>query len=198
MKLLKVFGVLFLAVLVVFFGVEYFLGDHAGKNDGEAVVYYQERVKQLENDLATLKSEEYVSRTAYQKRIAELEGLLAGSQREYTYETNEGKVTVTQYNGVAKNVSVPSVIDGKPVVAIGREAFRNTGVESVILPDSVERIGWFAFWGCRHLGKITISSGVKNIDYGAFEGCPSLIIVCEKESFAEQYAKSYGIRTEQK
>lgn len=198
MKLLKVFGVLFLAVLVVFFGTEYFLGDHAGKNDGEAVVYYQERVKQLENDLAMLKSEKYASKTAYQKRIAELEGLLAGSQGEYTYEINEDKVTVTQYKGTAKNVSVPSVIDGKPVVVIGREAFRNTGVESVILPDSVETIGWFAFWGCHRLGKITISSGVKKIDYGAFEGCPSLTIICEKESFAEKYAKSYGIRTEQK
>lgn len=196
MKLFKVFGVLFLAALAVFFGTDYFLGDDAGKANGEVVIYYQERVKTLESDLANLKSEGYASAAVYRNRITELEELLAGTRGEYTYETNGETVTITQYTGIEKNVSLPSVIDGNQVVEIGKEAFRNTEIESVILPVGIQSVGWFSFSGCRGLKRITIPPSVTSIGYGAFDGCSSITIVCKKGSFAEKYALSYGLHTE--
>lgn len=47
-------------------------------------------------------------------------------------------------------------------------------IKSVILPESLEYIGWNAFKKCDKLEEITINSNIKNIGYNAFEGCTSL------------------------
>ena len=47
-------------------------------------------------------------------------------------------------------------------------------IKSVILPESLEYIGWNAFKKCDKLEEITINSNIENIGYNAFEGCTSL------------------------
>ena len=44
----------------------------------------------------------------------------------------------------------------------------------LIIPDSVEKIGDFAFSYCNNLKEVVIPDGVERIGYKAFEGCKEL------------------------
>lgn len=115
-------------------------------------------------------------------------------ESKYTYEIQHGEVTVTGYVGNDPIATIPSVIESCPVTAIGEGAFRGCAVTSVTLPNSVQKIGWFAFADCAALSEIIIPASVKSIGYGAFDGCsPSLSVNCVKGSYAESYATSWGM-----
>ena len=47
-------------------------------------------------------------------------------------------------------------------------------VESVKLPDTMEEVGRYIFYGCRNLKSLWFSDRLKNIGSGAFTGCRSL------------------------
>ncbi len=185
-------GIVFLAFLLLVFGFKVLDGDKG--EEVKSALYYKERAEALEREIAALRRDQYTALAAYREQVEELEEELAKSKGEYLYTVEDGEVTLTGYSGKEKNVTLPSAIDGLPVTVIGKEAFKNTAVESVILPGSIRKIDWFAFYGCRNLGSIAIPRSVEKIEYGCFDGCPSLSVYCEKGSFAEQYAKSYGLR----
>ncbi|OUO28827.1 leucine-rich repeat protein [Eubacterium sp. An3] len=67
----------------------------------------------------------------------------------FTYTTDDdGNATITGYTGCASALVIPSEIDGHTVVAIGNRAFENRGeLYSVVIPDTVTRIGDYAFAG---------------------------------------------------
>lgn len=196
MKFCKLFIFLLFAGAAVFFGVSYFSEKEVPVDNADAVAYYRERSEVLEEELAVLRAESYKAELAYRSTISELESALVESRGEYIYEKTEGGVVLTGYQGMKKTVEIPSTLDGFCVVGIGREAFRNSSVESVILPVGVKKIDWFAFSGCSVLSRVTIPPSVTVIEYGAFDGCPSLVIYCNKDSFADKYASSYGMRVE--
>ena len=47
-------------------------------------------------------------------------------------------------------------------------------IKSIIIPNSVEKIGYYAFYRCKSLESITIPNSVKEIGVSAFEWCVSL------------------------
>ena len=113
---------------------------------------------------------------------------------EFEYIKENGGITITKYIGKQTNVQIPNNIEQLPVLKIGENAFADTKVKSITIPSSCTEIDWFAFYGCYALSTVYISSNVKTIGYGAFESCSkSLTIYCEKNSFAEKYAQSFGI-----
>lgn len=67
----------------------------------------------------------------------------------FTYTTDDdGNATITGYTGCASALVIPSEIDGHTVVGIGNRAFENRGeLYSVVIPDTVTRIGYYAFAG---------------------------------------------------
>ena len=67
----------------------------------------------------------------------------------------------------------------------------------VIIPNSVNKIGDYAFAGCTSLKSITIPSSVKSIGEGVFDRCSEeLVIKCYRNSIAEIYARENNIRYE--
>lgn len=113
---------------------------------------------------------------------------------EYKYTTSNGEVTITEYTGSSLDVAIPSFINGNPVTCIGEEAFKGKQIRSVVIPSGVKKIDWFAFSGCTVLELITIPSSVISVQYAAFDLCPkSLVIKCNKGSYIEAYAKSWGM-----
>ena len=169
------------------------------------LIYYEELVVDLQAELLNLKTELYASRVEYEARIAELEAQKAPSgggngssqaSADFQYTVTNGFATVTAYVGAETEVEIPATIDGYTVTAIGDRAFLDHfKLTSVTLPKTVTSIGWFAFSGCIALEQITVPAAVSSISYGAFQNCPSTMQMnCTSGSYAEQYARSYGIR----
>ena len=57
---------------------------------------------------------------------------------------------------------------GESIEEIGDYAFENTGVEELIVPDNITKIGGYAFYECNKLGKLKVSSKLKSMGNRAF------------------------------
>ena len=164
---------------------------------------YLTRIAELEALLEKEREEKYISDSAYEKKIEELEKELkadapihapTGSEKSiFHYQLQDGKATLTGYEGASPLVNIPSTLDGYPVVAIGDRAFEGTTPVAIMIPDGVTSIGWFAFYGCSGLTDVTIPASVTSIGYAVFDGCPHVTLICEPDSYAEQYAESFGL-----
>ena len=81
--------------------------------------------------------------------------------------------TITSYIGSAEYIVIPDTINVNGtdvrVTAIGANAFKNKGLKSVEIPNSVTGIGYTAFFG-NALTSVTIPTGVTTIGPGAFQG----------------------------
>ena len=166
--------------------------------------YYQTLVVELQKEIVSLKNKHASACVEYESRIEELEVALgvpeAAPSSDFEYSTKDGEITILAYVGSEKVVSVPDEIGGCPVTHIYDTAFENNlKVEKVILPQSLESIGWFAFRGCIALSEVEVPASVSKIEYGAFDNCSAnLTFVCQQGSYAEEYAQSYGYTTNQK
>ena len=113
---------------------------------------------------------------------------------DFKYIKENGGITITGYIGKQTSIKIPETIEQLPVLKIGEEAFANTKIKSITIPSSCKEIDWFAFYGCYALSSIHIGNEVTTIGYGAFDACSkSLTIHCNRNSYAQKYAQSFGI-----
>ena len=164
-------------------------------------------ISRLEEEIRLLRESLSLSEEDKKNQISalkqELEALKAqnaetSSQEEkdpqFTYDTVEGGILLTGFEGECRSLVVPCAIDGLPVVGISSYAFAQTSLESVIICDGVVSIDWFAFYGCTSLASVTLPKSIQTIGHAVFDGCsPNLTILCPDDSFAKSYCKSYGI-----
>lgn len=79
-----------------------------------------------------------------------------------------------------KEVTIPSLLNGKPVVAIGDNAFANDPVslcrviETLIMPDTIRQIGNFFFKGCIYIRRVKMPAKLEIIGHEAFRGASGL------------------------
>lgn len=78
-------------------------------------------------------------------------------------------VKLLKYNGSDENVVIPEDVN-----LIGEDAFADSAVRSVKIPDSVREIEGMAFYNCSNLERINIPSSVTMINNSAFFGCKNL------------------------
>lgn len=76
-------------------------------------------------------------------------------------------ITLTRYNGNAKNLVIPETIQGMPVEVIGG-FYQNNKIKSVVIPSSVKVIEPDAFLECESLEKVTLPEGLLCIGRSAF------------------------------
>lgn len=99
----------------------------------------------------------------------------------YTYTLDgDGNATVTGYNANPATLRIPAEIDGHTVIAIGKEAFKNKAMVTLILPDTVKTINQGAFYHCRNLRNVELSDTLEVMHHGAFEGTAIDSIVIPK------------------
>lgn len=104
-----------------------------------------------------------------------------------TYEVAD--TSTVHITGITDNTkaeyTIPSTVTNKgktyTVTAIGYEAFKESKLTSIILPESLITIGEDAFKYCRELARIEIPSKVETIEDGAFLCCSKLEAVTLKE-----------------
>lgn len=131
-----------------------------------------------------------------------------GSDYEYEYRLNSGKlnVTLTRYIGSDTKIVVPASVLGRSVTAIGSGTFKGkkliisvtisegiTEIENsaftrcsklfyVSIPGSVKSIGNCAFESCSGLNNVVLTEGLKTIGNFAFSGCSDLQAIMIPES----------------
>ena len=90
------------------------------------------------------------------------------------FEANSSGGYTVFNNGAYGNVEIPTEYKGLPVTEIGNFAFENaTGIENLIIPDSITRIGSSAFKGS-DIVLTTLPASIKTIDTSAFENCTGI------------------------
>ncbi len=97
----------------------------------------------------------------------------------------------------SKNVTIPDSYNGKPVKEIGAQAFSQSNIVSVIIPDTINSIGQAAFSQCTELVTIDLG-GTDDIGFGAFAGCTALaaIDLSEVSNIAHlAFSSCVGIKT---
>ena len=83
--------------------------------------------------------------------------------------------TMNYQTGLFATANVTSVQFGANVVAIPAMMFNgNTVLTSIVLPDTITKIGERAFMGCTNLESINIPAGVTEIPYATFKNCAKL------------------------
>lgn len=74
-----------------------------------------------------------------------------------------------------KQIVIPEQCNGSPVCEISGSAFcEYSNLSSIVMPDTIKKIGANAFYNCSSLTNITIPSSVISIGDGTFDGCSSL------------------------
>jgi hypothetical protein len=95
--------------------------------------------------------------------------LHAATSGDYEYAAINGEATITGYTGTAQALTVPTVLGGLPVTAIGSYAFDSSPtLTAVSIPDGVRYIASGAFGRCPNLASITVSPAHQ--DYASLGG----------------------------
>jgi hypothetical protein len=82
-----------------------------------------------------------------------------------------GKNAFDNYSNLTGNLTIPNTVE-----KIGEYAFRGCELQGdLIIPDSVYEIGAYAFQNCSFNGKLKISETMKIINVGTFQGCSGFI-----------------------
>ena len=119
---------------------------------------------------------------------------------EYMNESTELDIENLKESSPFYGCSIKEIFLGEGITSIGASSisygtFENCSeVESVIIPDTVSKIGTAAFKNCSSLETAVIPDSVTEIADDAFAGCGNLTILCFKNSYAHSYAQAQGIR----
>lgn len=133
--------------------------------------------------------------SAFQTALGEQSG-------DWTYSVENNQATITAYTGAGGAVTIPSEVNGIPVVQvgsgevpiqgwgygssitsisisqgisrIGRYAFYGSSITSVDIPNSVTDLGEYAFYSCTNLTALRIPNSVVRIGDGALCGLQEL------------------------
>lgn len=106
---------------------------------------------------------------------------VSGGEVYYTIEDSNGKIKeyttsdnkISDYSFV-KCKNLTKVILPSSVTALGRQAFCNTGLTEIEIPEGVVSLGYDCFGSCSSLQKITIASTVTTMSQGVFWECPKI------------------------
>lgn len=91
--------------------------------------------------------------------------------------------------------SLKTLVLPKTLKVIERSAFNYCiELEEVEIPENVSTLGARAFYDCRRLKKVFIGDNVRFIDKEAFANCPNVVIFCNKDSYAYEYARKNNLK----
>ena len=190
-----------LALLMILQGCASATGENGGNTTEDEKAA---RIAALEAELATMRARHDDEMRASAEEIKALKAeidRLTGKEIEpdggtmiFHYRVEKGGAVIVDFEGSATLVEIPTTLDGYPVTKIGERAFEgNTSLGAVVIPEGVLEIDWFAFYDCTSLFEVSVPSTVTKIGHAVFDGCKSISIACPSGSYAESYAKSYGI-----
>ena len=136
--------------------------------------------------------------TTFINGVAQDEVYTATVFKDWKYTVSDDKATIVETTQKSGSVTIPSKIDGFPVVELGDGLFAGcASLQDVVIPESVTNIGTGAFNGCAAMAAddgflvirgvlygyfgdnncVAVPDGVSAIDPKAFYGCDALTSV---------------------
>lgn len=97
----------------------------------------------------------------------------------------------TVYSGSPNLYSVAFEV-GSVCKSIGEDAFRDTKINSIVLPNSLEMIEDMAFQNCSNLTSIIIPMNVTTIGFCVFRGCSRMTIYCRRSEPASGFSAAWN------
>jgi len=95
--------------------------------------------------------------------------LNAQSEDDFEIRQNaDNTLTITGYKGTVRNIVIPDTLYGLKVTIIGRRAFMEKRITSVVIPETVITIQESAFDSNGQLSSVTLNNGLKIIESEAF------------------------------
>lgn len=110
----------------------------------------------------------------------EASGVSASSESNFEYQIDEaGNAVIIKYTGSETICHVPETLDGRTVVSVegnhSKSVFADcANLQYVLLPDTIQSIGQFAFSKCDSLTGVSLPESLTSIGFGAFKDCVSL------------------------
>lgn len=98
--------------------------------------------------------------------------ILKDGESEYVIEKSGSSGIIKAYLGNDTNLVVPDVVNGIVPTELGGNIFKNSNIESIVLPDTVTTISDNAFYNT-NLKSIT-ANGICNLNKRCFYGCEQL------------------------
>lgn len=104
------------------------------------------------------------------------------------YETEAITAEIFGVQGAVKAISLP-----QSVKSISDNAFEGWGIENIVIPASVERIGSNVFMDCKQLKSVAFEGTPKMFGCDTFDGCSSLesIVIGGQALSVEEFADQY-------
>ena len=112
--------------------------------------------------------------------------VICTSANRYSFVLNEEEdgYIITNYDGWSGKVKLPAKHKGRPVIAIGENAFANEEMHTVILSDSIKDVGYKAFFGCKNLVNIQLNDGLTALGVASLGECDALVSVTIPDSIS--------------
>ncbi len=98
--------------------------------------------------------------------------ILNDGESEYVIEKSGYSGIIKAYLGNETNLVVPDIVNGIVPTELGGSIFKNSNIESIVLPNTVTTIGDNAFYNTP-LKSIT-ANGIRNLNERSFYGCEQL------------------------
>ena len=86
-------------------------------------------------------------------------------------QTNQNELPQYMFCNLTK---IKKIILPTKITQIGRNAFENSGIDSIQIPNSVSAINFYAFSNCKNLTSVVLPDGLKYIDFSVFSDCAAL------------------------
>lgn len=91
----------------------------------------------------------------------------------YSFRKKSKRIRITNYHGSEKSIIIPAYIGGMLVNEIGANAFTNSCVERVAIPDNIKKLGESAFAGS-NVQFVIFGKGLRAIPKMCFYNCKKL------------------------
>lgn len=131
------------------------------------------------------------------KDESEIESTIPNNQIWYTaaskvvpYKTNDFGATI-QSNEWDENTGKGIITFNGDITNVGEEAFMNKSIQSITLPNSINKIQDYAFQDCTALVSITLPNSITSLPLCAFEGCINLRNITIPNSVTKIYESAF-------
>ena len=95
-------------------------------------------------------------------------------------------------NALAYCTNLKEIIFEEGVTSIGKNAFEESGIRKITLPNSLTYLGEYAFYGCASLASVTFGDSLEEISGGTFVGCANMVSIRLPRSLKSIAAGAFG------